>query len=372
MLFVYLFTMNIMLRTGITVFGIPLVALGFEICTDYSGRVRLQGIRNAVNMLANFLGPALAWTLFFSDNEVKRATHVEANYLQMSTWFTLVSMVSVVAVILLTLRFVKDSRSMETEGNDLKGFKRDMKEIITDPHPRFVFAFMTVAILGIVLVSTLQMYLYEHFMKFAGWEKTIAHGGSMIASALGGLTASRFTKIWDKKKTVFISVVISVMSNFFIAAVFLTGLLKPGQTLQLWSVSLPAAFITFVIPHMLYWAGNGMIFPIATSMIADVSELYELKSGINKDGAYAAVFSFAQKCAMSIGFLLSGLCLELIGFQEGDDAVQTDAVIWRICAMALIVGPVISLTALSLINFYPVTKEYLYKLRTEKALNVQA
>jgi GPH family glycoside/pentoside/hexuronide:cation symporter len=58
-LFWYLVVVNLLQRTAITVFAIPYVALGFEMCTDYEGRVRLQGIRSAMNMVANLLGTGL-------------------------------------------------------------------------------------------------------------------------------------------------------------------------------------------------------------------------------------------------------------------------------------------------------------------------
>ncbi|MBK8858324.1 MAG: MFS transporter, partial [Opitutaceae bacterium] len=82
-LFWYLLVVNLLQRTAITVFGVPYVALGFELCSDYDGRVTLQGIRSAMNMLANLLGVALAWSLFFSDNETVRATSLPENYVRM-------------------------------------------------------------------------------------------------------------------------------------------------------------------------------------------------------------------------------------------------------------------------------------------------
>ena len=64
-LFWYLVVMNILLRTGLTMFFIPYVALGFEMVGDYEGRSKLQAIRQVLNMAANFAGPALAWSIFF-------------------------------------------------------------------------------------------------------------------------------------------------------------------------------------------------------------------------------------------------------------------------------------------------------------------
>jgi GPH family glycoside/pentoside/hexuronide:cation symporter len=366
-LFWYLVVINLLQRTAITVLYIPYLALGFEICSDYRGRVKLQGIRSAMNMVANVLGPGLAWSIFFSHNEVVRATSVEENYLRMGMSFAVVSLLCIFCVVVLTRKYIRDSRQLETEGNSLNGFLRDMKEIVSDFYPRYVFVFIVVVTVGIALVSSLQMYLYEHFMRFSGIEKSVAHGGTMVGFGTGSLAASFLTRKLDKKGAVFFGGSLSVACNFILAALFLPAIVIPGQSATFLSYSIPYAFIVFAAFHGLYWLGNGIIFPTATSMMADVSEINEIKTGINKDGAYAAVFSFAQKCAISLGVLVSGYSLTLIGFEPGKEVAQSAETVWRLCAVTLLAGPLVSLSSLGLIRFYPVNNELLNILRSERA-----
>jgi GPH family glycoside/pentoside/hexuronide:cation symporter len=366
MLFWYLVVINLLQRTAITVFYVPFVALGFEICPDYRGRVTLQGIRSAMNMLANLLGPGLAWAIFFSNNTAVRATSVEQNYLNMGLSFATVSLLCILGVILLTRKHIRDSRQIATEGNSIRGFVKDMGEIAADPYPRFVFAFIVIVTVGISLVSSLQMYLYEHFMRFSGIEKSVAHGGTMVGFGIGSLVASFLTRKLDKKGGVCFGGLLSVGCNFTLAALFLPGVLTPGQSTTLFSWTLPYAFILFAVFHGLYWLGNGVMFPTATSMMADVSEINEIKTGINKDGAYAAVFSFAQKCAISLGVLISGYSLTLIGFEPGKEIVQAPETVWRLCAVTLLAGPIISLLSLGLIRFYPVNDALLNTMRSTR------
>jgi GPH family glycoside/pentoside/hexuronide:cation symporter len=362
-LFWYLLVINLLQRTAITVFGVPYVALGFEICTDYDGRVKLQGIRSAMNMLANLLGPALAWSLFFSNNDQARATSVEANYLRMGLTFAVVSLACILFVLVATKKHIKDSRMMVAARNGLRGFVRDMKGIASDFYPRFVFLFAVVVTVGVALVSSLQMYLYEHFMRFGGVEKSVAHGGTMVGFAMGALAGGFLARKMEKKGAVYFGVMVSIASNFILAGLFLPGLLAPGQSVTVMSWTIPYAYVIFVIFHGLYWFGNGVMFPTATSMIADVSEIHEIKTGINRDGTYAAVFSFSQKCAISLGVLISGYLLTLVGFEAGTGIVQGPETVWKLCGVTLLVGPLISLLSLGLIHFYPVNREFLNRLR---------
>jgi GPH family glycoside/pentoside/hexuronide:cation symporter len=365
-LFWYLVIINLLQRTAITILYIPYTALGFEMCSDYRGRVELQGIRSAMNMVANLLGPGMAWWIFFSNNEVVRATSVEGNYLRMGLSFAIVSFLCIFFVVILTRRHIKDSRQIETEGNSISGFIRDMKEIVSDFYPRYVFAFIVIVTVGIALVSSLQMYLYEHFMRFSGIEKSVAHGGTMVGFGTGSLFAAFLARKLDKKGVVFFGGLLSIGCNFVLAALFLPGLLVPGQSATFLSWNVPLAFIVFALFHGLYWLGNGILFPTATSMMADISEINEIKTGINKDGAYAAVFSFAQKCAISLGVLVSGYSLTLIGFEPGKEVIQSSATVWRLCAVTLLAGPTISLTSLGLIRLYPVNSDLLNTLRSER------
>jgi GPH family glycoside/pentoside/hexuronide:cation symporter len=371
-LFWYLVVINLLHRTAITIFVVPYTALGFEICSDYDGRVTLQGIRSAINMLSNLLGPALAWTLFFADNERSRATTLMGNYVDMGLSFAAVSMVSILLVLYTTRGYIADSRLTVTVQHGVRGFIRDMKEIGTDPNPRYVFIFTVVVTVGIAVMASLQMYLYEHFMRFGGYEKTVVHGGSMVGFGIGSLLSGLLARRLDKKGAVLFAALLSIGSNFVLAALFLPGWLTPGQTLAVGGLTVPLAFLVFGLFHGLYWLGNGVIFPTALSMMADVAEINQIHTGVNKDGAYSAVFSFSQKVAFSIALLLSGYILTLIGFRTGVGVDQDPAVISRLCAATLLIGPLISLASLILIRFYPVNRHMLADLRAAGARPAKA
>jgi GPH family glycoside/pentoside/hexuronide:cation symporter len=220
---------------------------------------------------------------------------------------------------------------------------------------------MVIVQLGIVLVSTLQIYVFDDFMKLGGVGKSIAHGGTMVGMALGSLTLSFFVKRFGKKGAVRFGVLWAVFCEFLLAALFLTGFLQPEQKFG-W---FPIASFVFVFFHGAYWFGNGILVPTAISMIADVSEINRIKTTVNKDASYAAMFSLALKVSSSIGAFVAGYCLLWAGFESGADSVQTQESVWRVGALTFIVGPITSLTALALISKYPVTEQLIEDLRTK-------
>ncbi len=367
LLFWYLVAINLLQRTAVTVFYVPYVALGFEICTDYRERVTLQGIRSAINMLSNLLGPGLAWAIFFANNESVRATSVPGNYVSMGLAFSAVSLIAFVLVVIVTRSHIKDTRNATTEGNTLFAFITDMREIVTDRLARYVLLFTIVVWTGIAFGSSLQMYLYEHFMRFTGIEKTIVHGGSMAAFGLGSLAAPWLTTRFEKRGGVVWGALQTIAANAVLTVLFLPGILIPGQHATVLSFDIPIAFICFAAFHMTYWMGNGIIFPTILSMVADVAEINEIRTGTNKDGAYAAVFSFSQKVAISLAVLGSGYILQFIGFVQGTEMIQSASTLWKLCAWTLLAGPAIAVVSLWLIRGYPVTGTMLTEIRANKA-----
>jgi glycoside/pentoside/hexuronide:cation symporter, GPH family len=377
--FWYLVAMNLLLRTGLTMFFIPYLALGFEMCNDYQGRSRIQGMRWVFNMAANFAGPAMAWTIFFKDQDGIQATTVEANYHHMGATFAIATAVFVLLVCIFTLRWRQDTRAAPagSEHGWFKAFFIEMKQILADPNPRWVFVFIFIVCAGMVVVSSLQMFVYDDFMHFSagrfqlpgGGElshTSVAHGSTMIGMALGAMLCTRLALRFDKKGAVLLGGVLSIFCNLMLAAVFLTGWVKPGATWAVGGRELPLALMLFVLFHASYWLGNGIMLPVSTAMMADVSEIRTLQTGEVRDGGYSAVFSLAMRMAISFSLIVSGWCLSGIGYQvpkDGESVTQSPQAVWNLGMVTFAAGALVCLLSLLAIRRYPVSRERLAAFR---------
>ena len=371
--FWYLVTMNLLLRTGLTMFFIPYMALGFEICTSYEGRSRLQGIRQIFNMAANFAGPAMAWVFFFGGKDSVQATAVEANYRHMGAAFALATAAFVVLVCVLTpgWRGLPDAPAPGRRGAWVMEFFGEMKTILADRNPRWVFVFIFVVCGGMVIVSSLQMFVYDDFMKFLPWQKSVAHGSTMVGMALGALASMGLAKRLDKKGTVLLGGVTSIGGNLMLAVLFLTGAVAPHASAG-GGASMPA-LVLFVLFHALYWFGNGVMLPVATAMMGDVAEMRRLATGEMRDGAYSSVFSLSMRMAISLSLIAAGWCLESIGYQvpkDGRVVIQTQDAVWNLGMVTFVVGAGICFLSLLAIRRHPVTRERLEQLRADAGVSI--
>lgn len=354
-LFAYLVTMNLLLRTGLTMFFIPYMALGFELCPDYKGSSRIQAVRQVMNMAANFAGPALAWSVFFrdsvgADGAKILGTAVPSNFVHMGAGFSLATVCFVLAALWFTRGWAVDTRNAPVvAGDGLRHFWSEMQQIVTDLNARWVLAFTFFACVGMVLVSSLQMYVYVYFMQFSPEHKSIAHGSTMIGMAIGAALSAWVAGRLDKKGAVLLGGAISFFGNVVLAVLFLTGWVPIGTV---------TALLLFVAFHAMFWLGNGILLPTGVAMMADVAEISRRRSGVNKDGTYSAVFSLSMKLAISCALLASGWTLTAIGF-SADAGTHSAETIWRLGAAMFIAGPLMSLVALAAVARYPLTRQLL-------------
>jgi Na+/melibiose symporter-like transporter len=334
---------------------------------DYEGRSKIQAVRQVLNMAANFAGPAMAWEIFFRDGVAADGskiigTTVKQNFIHMGAAFSLATVVFVLVVLWLTRKSIEDTRTKVQHDDSAKreNFWRDMKGIVLDPNPRWVFVFIFFVCVGMVLVSSLQMYVYVYFMKFEPYQKSIAHGSTMIGMATGAAISAWLAKRLDKKGAVLLGGILSILCNGMLALLFLTGIVPVGTQSALW---------LFVAFHATYWLGNGIMLPIATAMMADVAELHRAQSGVNKDGAYSAVFSLAMRLAISFSLMVSGWTLTGIGFVAKENAEQTPEAIWRLGAATFIAGPLVCVASLLAIRLYPLTRERVKSLVAQEPVH---
>ena len=242
-IFWYLVAINLLLRTMLTLFYNSYTALGFELCPDYQGRARLQSTRVVFNMVANLAGAALAWSLFFEDQNGNRGTIVAANYPEIGTGFAAATAICVVLVVAGTFYQREDTRDTPrpTLGSGSRLSLHAMQRLLLDPNLRRVVAFALVTCLSTVWVSSLQMFVYDDFMGFSAKEKTFAHSSTMVGVVLGSLAAVPLTNCLDKKGSVLLGGLVSLGANGLMALLFLTGWVSSGMTWSVGGMNLPLA-----------------------------------------------------------------------------------------------------------------------------------
>jgi len=354
LVFAYLVAANLLLRTSLTAFFVPYLAVGFEIVPSYNGRSRMQAVRQVANMAANFFGPALAWKLFFrdltgADGQPIVGTRQPDNYLHMGLVFGSAAAVLVLLMIWGSRASIEDNRSLDRDAlakhGVMRGFWLEFKPILQNALARRIFVLTFLACAGMVLMSSLQGYLFVYFMHFDSTQRVVAHGSTMIAMAVGGALSAWASSRFDKKGAAAIGAAVSALGAAALAGAFLPAWIPRSGTMGL---------SVFVGGEGLYWCGAGVVLPVLTAMIGDVAEIARRRSGLSQIGGFAATFSLAMRMAIAFSLLLSGWLLGIIGLDPG--LPPSGGVAWRLGAAAFFGS--ISMCALFLerLNRYPLNR----------------
>jgi GPH family glycoside/pentoside/hexuronide:cation symporter len=125
------------------------------------------------------------------------------------------------------------------------------------------------------------------------------------------------------------------------------------------------------MPYLLFFS-QALVAPLAagfwtitTSMKADICDDDELNHGMRREGIFGSVGNWVLKVAMASTFFLSGLILELTGFNielKGNQAPET--LLWMRILFST-VPAFASIAALWLIGKYPLHEKRMLEIRAE-------
>ena len=157
---------------------------------------------------------------------------------------------------------------------------------------------------------------------------------TLVADANGGIVLSMFPyimKYWMKMEgqmSAFFSIV--VVSGIIFAFMWVAVSKRIGKKnvylvaqalygIVLWAFLLlgPDSSIYLIVIIMLGMGASLSAYMMVWSLIADVVDYDEHKTGKRHEGAFFGFYTFAQKTAMAFGVLLVGVFLNTIGLEKG-------------------------------------------------------
>lgn len=121
--------------------------------------------------------------------------------------------------------------------------------------------------------------------------------------------------------------------------------------------------------------GLGVLYLIPYSMVPDIIEIDELKTGERREGLYFSIFIFCEKLSLGISLAISSYILGLSGF-DAQLSTQSENVL---LSLRLLVGTfpcIVLILSWIACFFYPITKqkhletlEKLEFIRTQISMN---
>ena len=315
--FVYFLCWSFVFYTGLTLFSIPYVAMGYEMSDDFHERTSIMAVAQWIGQWAWVIAPWF-WVVMYDPSWFKNADTATRT---LSVWVGVICMLlAMVPALFLPSRSSKDDTHLVplTLGNVrggmheiLQGFKEALSSA---PFRKLCFstflifnAFNTVAAFSFFIVV---YHLFGGNTTDAWiWPTLFGSIGALVTTFAVIPTVAWMSKRMGKKNAFMLSQGISI-----IGYVLLWFLMVPGKP---WMFMFALPFFSF---------GIGGLFTLMMSMTADVCDLDELATGKRREGIFGAIYWWMVKFGFAIAGLLSGAIMSVVAFTPGA-AVQPEGAV---------------------------------------------
>ncbi|MGM0413753.1 MAG: MFS transporter [Bacillota bacterium] len=334
----WFFVNIILVKTFLTVFGTPYVALGAELSNDYNERTLIQSIRTVFFVFGIFSATALGLYLFFKPTEEYHLGQLNPGaYANMGIASSIIMIISGIIVFIATYKylpylykFTDDKKTGPFNPvNELKQLIIDFKTALNNYDFRAIVLGYLFTNLTVALFTAVGLHVFTYTFAMNNTEIAIIIGTQFLVSIISQPFWVAVSAKVDKRPTILIGLGFSLIAAF----IFLFSVLNRFYIAEHHLFLLPFAFMAGF--------GNGSLFTLPASMVADVIDVEELNTGVRLEGIYYGCLTFSYKTSQSIAILFLGILLDIIGFDPGL-AEQTDFTLVFI-GLILAIGGIITI-----------------------------
>ncbi len=325
-LFAWLTVTSIAVRSAISAFNVPYIALGAELADGYAERSSVVAYRTLVGIFSNVAVVAVAFSVFFAapGGLLRRDGYpglgwAVALFILVGTTLCCVGMARHAAGL---------PRAATAPGNLVTRLPGELREIFANPSFRLLFASAVIFYVAVgangALGSHVAIFVWRlpaTLLQFTSYAVLL---GVLIGVPITPLVQRRL----EKKTVVNIGLGMIIISWIVLPTLRVAG-----------AFTLTGPPVLGALCALAVFGGIGIALAVIAypSMMADAADEHELLFGNRREGLYFAGLGFAAKAATGIGVLVGGFALDLIGFPS-NAAQHPDLVLSEPLLRRLIIG----------------------------------
>lgn len=345
----YLLVACLLFTTFSTINAVPYYALGIEICPSYDGRTRVVTYRSVVDKAMSLVGP---WILPFCFLPMF-STVIDGLF-----WYAMFVVVIGIPSTVLMVRFTKErlARTL-SKRNRGPGLFKSMWLTAKNVH------FLKILFLYQFIGYTNGIFAQVGLFLTIYW---VYAGDALAGATLGGYTGTlgiilAFISLplvnWACRKLQKHRALRFALIWMAIGTALKWFLINPDH--PYWQLALPFFFSI----------GISSVYTILPTMMADVTDIDELRNGTRREGMFGAVMAFLMKVTGTVQPVLAGVVLVIAGFDADLGAHQTPDTILNLRLMFSLIPAGLLLLALLALWRYPLTREYMAEVKARLLVN---
>ena len=332
---VYAWTTYILLRVIYTVNNVPYASLNAVMTSDPDERNSISTYRQIAANSAGFIVASLAIPMvrFFGHGNDARGYQYTMGLL------------SALSVIFFIVAFFSTKERIQPDPQQTTSLSRDLADLFKN-RPWVVLFLATLFYFAAIVIRGNVMLPYFRFIPgnvdLYSW-----FNGFGLAALLAGVACSTLvTKRMGKR-------------FLFIASMTLAGLFSAALL-----IIPPHATITIIAFEVLRQFSFGLSGPLIWSMMGDVADYGEWKTGRRASGTVTAAVVFALWAGLALGGAVAGWILDLYGFVSKADVQSAHAQSGILLTASIYAGLAFVAAAVCMF-FYPISRELNQKIADE-------
>ncbi|MEM6282928.1 MAG: MFS transporter [Chloroflexota bacterium] len=341
-LFLYFLLASMAMKTMFTVVNVPNTTMTPEIARGYDERTSLTSYRFAFSLFGALASVIIYPTVIGAFDSPQTGNFIAAMILAV--------LIAVSAFV--TFTFTRERPAEEHDSEESIGFFEGLKIAFQNGPFMYVVGIYLFVWLTVQFVQT-NLQLYVRYWLNAEDQLTtflLILQLTAIVSLFGWTWLSG--KI-GKKKSYYIGVAL------FLPVVIGLFFVPPGNNALVYTVCLFAG-VCVAMALLLPW-----------SMLPDVIEYDELKTGQRREGVFYGLFVFVQKIGLSLALGISSFTLDAAGYvnpaEAGGFVEQPDSVLFILRVIVSLFPMVLLLLSIPLAIRYPITRQRFEELKAELA-----
>lgn len=353
-LFGYLLAMAILIRVVVSIYEIPSGALAAELSDNYDERSSLMSFRYYFAWtVGNTMSVLMFMAIFpaFATATIKNGQFNRDSYHLYAIIASTLIFACVMISALGTHARIPHLKAPPPKRRLTLG--RIFGEIFeTLANRSFVALFISQAFGSIAggLSASLAFYFLTYFWRFPAQLSGFVTMGVFVSAFLGAYLAPLVSRTMGKKKGAIIVGLVAFLGSPMPIALRVLGILPDNGSIGIfWFV-----FFTTMID-----VGLIICFQIlADSMMADLVEHSELKTGRRSEGVFYSSVTFVRKLVNGLGLLMAGFVLAAAGLKAGSDPSQVSHE--SLIRLGAIYAPTIVglwMAMLAVIGIYAITRD---------------
>ncbi|OAN99346.1 sugar transporter [Sphingomonadales bacterium EhC05] len=352
-LFWYIVVLAITIRTFITVYETPSTALAPELTDNYDERSTILSYRYFFGWTGGNTMTVVAFALIFPAFGTVAYANGQFNPDAYAFYGLVGSLVIFSAIMISALgthRYIPHLRSAPPKREmSLKMIFKEIYQTVASGSFFALFSASLIAFTASGLAAGLTFYFSTFFWGFTAQQIGMVTLGVFFSAFIGGALAPIVTRKLGKKRGALIVGLIAFIGAPLPIFLRLLDVLPENGT--------PEIFWLVLITNTL---DVGLIICyqiLAASMMADLVEQGEAKTGNRSEGLFFAAATFMRKFGEGFGIVIAGFILSAVGVAAGAQQGElSDETLWNLGAVYVPVILGLFLTVIGIISFYKIDR----------------